>query len=501
MYSFCVLFFWCLCFKVIQTEASQWTVKVPSTVKGLPGSCVVIPCSFNYPDPSDRRISEFTGMWTEVSHQLIYHPDKSKVMQQYRGRTELLGDVRQKNCTLKMDPLQQSDQGPFYFRIEMADYEKYSYRDNPVSISMISELNTIHFSMEDKIVEGQNVSASCSVPHYCPTSPPVFTWNHPGQEHIQSQQLDDSQWKATSTLTFQPSITDNNKTLQCTATYKGGQHHQASRVLKVQYAPVNVKVEHKSDVKEGEDVRLRCSSDANPPASSYQWHSQTGALLHKGNSYTLLNVSRNTATLYCTAINRVGQGKSNPVGLNVLYAPEIKIASSCSSEADMMKCVCIAESKPPCMVQFVLSDRVLPSTIVEQHGSATIGTLQAEFGSSQVICLATNTLGNSNLTLSLPLNSKMQTLAIIIASGAGGILVMLLITIIIVKKCRGRSEDAPTPHMSTMKADKDVALPHYTATKRKERSFEDVHCSDIYANDPVYGNVETDWDDAIYANC
>lgn len=83
-------------------------------------------------------------------------------------------------------------------------------------------------------------------------------------------------------------------------------------------APVNVKVEYKSDVKEGEAVQLKCSSDAHPPASSYEWHNEIGVPQHQGNIY-VLNVSRRyTGALYCTANNTLGQGKSNPVKLNVL---------------------------------------------------------------------------------------------------------------------------------------------------------------------------------------
>lgn len=81
---------------------------------------------------------------------------------------------------------------------------------------------------------------------------------------------------------------------------------------------MNVKVGHKSDVIEGETVKLKCSSDANPTANSYKWHNETGAQLHQGSVYTLPNVSRHTGALYCTAINAVGRGKSNLVQLNVL---------------------------------------------------------------------------------------------------------------------------------------------------------------------------------------
>ncbi|XP_077951344.1 sialic acid-binding Ig-like lectin 14 isoform X5 [Gasterosteus aculeatus] len=395
--------------KLTQTIDQSWTVKVPSSVKGLPGSCVFIPCSFNYPD-TDKRITEFLGMWAIAPDQFIYHPDESKMIKEFQGRTELLGDVRQKNCSLKIDPLKSSDRGPFFFRIEMKGYDKFSYREQQTSIEMMN-------------------------------------------------------------------------------------------------APVNVNVEHKSDVMEGEAVPLNCSCDANPPAS-YQWHDETGAILHDGNAYKLPNVSRHTGALFCTAINDIGQRKSNPVLLNVLYMPEIKTASSCSSEADMVKCVCIAESQPVSMIHFVLSDRVLPRVKVEQHGTVTIGTLHAEFGSSRVVlCVANNTLGNANITLSLPVNCTMQNLYIVIASAAAGILVTVLIAVSVFKKCKnpyspskGKSANAQTRNIVPEKTDKDMALPHCSATKRKEKRYEDVHSDDIFDNDHLYGNMETDCDDTIYTN-
>ncbi|XP_030605115.1 myelin-associated glycoprotein-like [Archocentrus centrarchus] len=561
-------FFLYIYLKVTQTEASSWTINVPSTVKGLAGSCVVIPCSFNYPDPRGKAKS-FTGIWrTTEGVQVLYHQAESKTPEQHQSRTRFLGDISEKNCSLMIDSLQQNDRGPFYFRIEIGGYDSASYAKNKVSISMISEPNPIDFSVREEVKEGQTVSASCSVSHSCPKYPPAFHWSHSGEQRFQAQQLQNGQWMATSTLTFHPNHTDHNKPLQCKVTYRGGKHQETSKTLKAvssrfvkatsvnhrallasykvayqialckkphtiaeelilpaaldmvsvmlddasaaklktiplsndtvaRHAPVNVKVEYQSDVNEGETVNLKCSSDANP-VSSYEWHSETAALLYKGQNYTMLNVSRHSVeALYCTAINKEGRARSSLVQLNVLYAPDIKTSSKCSSYDGIIKCECIVESKPPSMVHFVLADRVLQSTKVEKHGSVITGTLQTDFGSFKLVhCLANNTLGNANLTLSLPVNDNMHL--IFITSGAGvSLLIILTATIVgVVKICRGRSGGASTSDFSTMKTHRHVEFPHYTPTKRKED--EDAHGNDIYTNNNVYGN--TDGDESIYAN-
>uniref|UniRef100_I3K7R1 Myelin-associated glycoprotein n=1 Tax=Oreochromis niloticus TaxID=8128 RepID=I3K7R1_ORENI len=489
-----LLFFICICVKVTQTEASSWTIDVPSSVKGLLGSCVVIPCSYNYPN---AKVQTFTGIWTNDGNQVIYHPTESKMLEQYRRRTKLLGDISKSNCSLMIENLQQNDGGPFHFRIELGGYNSFSYLNKKVSILMIREPNAIDFSAHEDIKEGQPVSASCSVFHSCPTYPPAFHWSHSGEQHFQAQKLHDGQWKATSILTFRSNRTDHNKLLQCRVTYHGGKHQETSKTLKVKYAPVNVKVEYQSDVNEGETAHLKCSSDANP-VSSYEWHSETGALLNKGQTYTMSNVSRHSEAVYCTAVNEEGRVRSSTVKLNVLYAPDIKSSSKCFSERGKVMCECIVESRPPSMLHFVLGDRVVQNSKVQTVGSVTTGTLQTDFGSFKFVhCLANNTLGNANLTLSLPLVDNMQN--IFIACGAGVIFLIVLIAtgVGVVKKCRGRSGETPTSDLGIMKAERSVELHHYAPTKRKE-DRKDMSCSDIYANDHVYGN--TDCDESIYNN-
>ncbi|XP_055759021.1 nectin-1-like [Salvelinus fontinalis] len=120
-----------------------------------------------------------------------------------------------------------------------------------------------------------------------------------------------------SSLTFTPSITDHNQSLVCTAEHRGGKTVKRSKTLNVKYAPVDVKVEEVSSVKEGDSVELRCSSDSNPAAHSYRWQNSRGPLPTTGPTITLENVTRLTEALYCTDINTEGQGHSSSLKLNV----------------------------------------------------------------------------------------------------------------------------------------------------------------------------------------
>ncbi|XP_034017829.1 myelin-associated glycoprotein-like isoform X2 [Thalassophryne amazonica] len=411
----------CLGSKGIQAEPLPWTATVPSSIKGLPGSCVVIPCIFSYPEPQNP-VTHFSGIWMDHM-KFIYHPVGSQMMQEYSGRTELLGDPTVKNCSLKIDPLQLSDTGPFYFRVEIGDHDKYSYKESAVSIAMIDDLNPIRFSVDKEVVMGRLVTASCTVTHSCPTSPPVFTWNHPGKHKFHSQQLEGGQWEATSLLTFDPTRADHHMLLQCDVTYKGGRHQQSSKVLTVQ------------------------------------------------------------------------------------YAPEIKTASTCSSDKTMVTCTCIAESSPPSTVHFLLSVIILPNVTVETHGSLTFATLRQHFESSGFVqCLANNTLGSANVTLSILVHDEMKNIYTGVAIGVPVAAVILLVVVLLIKS-RGRPAQQST--LQVMGSDKPQRPPQYTtapSSQRKERRKDNDrkdNKSAIDTNDCIYNNMEVEVGgnyDEIYAN-
>ncbi|XP_038833426.1 B-cell receptor CD22-like [Salvelinus fontinalis] len=504
----------CFWLGVMGVDASSWTAEVPKSVSGLQGSCIVIPCSFNYPEP-EKKSSKITAIWFKDTHEVIYHPDSTNIIKDYRGRTELVGDLRQKNCSLRIDPLHHSDKGPFHFRIEMEDHNKYSYKEDTVSIAVSSSPDPLSLSVREEVKVGEVVSAFCSVSHSCPSDSPLLTWSHSGRHSVQSQQLTNAQWQVTSSLTFSPSSTDHNQSLVCTAEHRGGKTVKRSKTLNVKYAPVDVKVEEVSSVKEGDSVELRCSSDSNPAAHSYRWQNSRGPLPTTGPTITLENVTRLTEALYCTAINSEGQGHSSSLKLNVEYPPEIKVGSACTSDISMVTCLCIVDSEPPATVEWSLPDGPLPnrpSTRVERHGSVTMVTLQRALGFSETFhCHARNTQGNATLSFTVSTNDKKLMLYVSIGIAALVVVVILIpMSACLLNKKGGRSHrDSPVTCKQEVDTAKCASSDPSTSRKEQKDASNEIH-TNYYTNDHLYGNMVTEkdgdpyecegGDDSVYGN-
>ncbi|XP_056330065.1 myelin-associated glycoprotein-like [Danio aesculapii] len=204
-------------------------------------------------------------------------------------------------------------------------------------------------SVEDELTSGEQVSATCAVSHSCPSDLPQVTWSHQGSHSGPSQPQDHGQWKLTSySLTFTPSREDHNTRLNCTADFKG-KTVTGYKTLTVKYPPYNVKVVTGPPVKENESVTLTCSSDSNPPATSYEWFSLNKTLVAKGSSYQLMKVSRHTEAISCTAINTEGRNSSKPHQINVLYPPfNVKVVTGPPvKENDSVTLTCSSDSNPP----------------------------------------------------------------------------------------------------------------------------------------------------------
>ncbi|KAJ8332801.1 hypothetical protein SKAU_G00416970 [Synaphobranchus kaupii] len=252
-------------------------------------------------------------------------------------------------------------------------------------------------SVSGELKAGKAVIASCSVSHSCPSGLPHLTWNHTGTLIVQSEQLTNGQWRVTSNLTFTAANSDNNKRLTCTAEYQHNTSEQRSKILNVKYAPASVEVETESTVvREGDTVELRCSSDSNPPAHSYQWYNITGTLLSEEKTYKLHNVSRRNTAFYCAAINTEGHKNSTPVKISVEYAPasvEVETESTVVREGDTVELRCSSDSNPPAHSYQWYN---ITGTLLSEEKTYKLHNVSRRI--TAFYCAATNTEGHKNST-------------------------------------------------------------------------------------------------------
>ncbi|TMS11328.1 Myelin-associated glycoprotein [Larimichthys crocea] len=190
---------------------------VPFRFSALTDSCVVIPCSFQY----EEDVPLTRGIWSKKTGGIVYHNGRSQVLDHFKDRTRLLGDLNEGNCSLEIDNIKPFDNGPFCFHAEKGN-DKYRFNNSCVFIVMKASLEKPVMTQVPKEVEaGSTISVSCSVTHTCPSHPPVFSWSVPNLTSAVSHTgLPGSRgsWETTSTITFMAAGGDGEKSLTCTAT-------------------------------------------------------------------------------------------------------------------------------------------------------------------------------------------------------------------------------------------------------------------------------------------
>lgn len=114
-------------------------LEVPESVTVQEGLCVFVPCTFFYPRHTFIKISLARGYWfREGDNPLRDAPVATndparQVREETRGRFRLLGNPREKNCSLSIRDARRRDSGSYFFRVEET-MMKYNYKDPPLSV-------------------------------------------------------------------------------------------------------------------------------------------------------------------------------------------------------------------------------------------------------------------------------------------------------------------------------------------------------------------------------
>uniref|UniRef100_A0A3Q1G9A6 Ig-like domain-containing protein n=1 Tax=Acanthochromis polyacanthus TaxID=80966 RepID=A0A3Q1G9A6_9TELE len=204
--------------------SGEWRAHVVKTLDALVSSCVVVPCSFTYPGGNLPNF-RLRGIWHRRDEwdEIIYNEDNTKILDNFKGRTQMLGHLGQNNCTLEIVDIKDHDNGPFCFRIEPVRTEdnilaKFSFVEECV------EFNTLPPTLNHPLraIEGQPYTVTCSIFHTCPSHWPKLSWTgRSGEVREYHKDIRYGNWETQSILTFVPEEKDDHSEITCTAEFFG----------------------------------------------------------------------------------------------------------------------------------------------------------------------------------------------------------------------------------------------------------------------------------------
>ncbi|XP_078391569.1 B-cell receptor CD22-like [Cetorhinus maximus] len=301
----------------------KWGVDAPKSVRGVEGTCLVIPCTFRYEiQRSSDTLVRIAWLHEDKIHgnQVINSSGKSDA--QFQGRTKFLGDWRKnRDCTLQIENLQERDKGLYHFRMEVSYGHKYS---DPVgvTIDIANASSLIAISPMSDIKEGEQANIVCSVKFLCPGFLQWYDFEGLNKSTISNiSGIALNGWATGRGLSFIPSYKDNERTLRCGIRTAKGEVHKKSFTLNVQYAPKLVYVDSPqySPTSYIRSVSLTCVvSTSNPPVSMYRWKKVTGASASQIATTQILRKLQEHETYRCEASNSVGITTSDDVSIATL---------------------------------------------------------------------------------------------------------------------------------------------------------------------------------------
>uniref|UniRef100_A0A3Q3BMI5 B-cell receptor CD22 n=2 Tax=Kryptolebias marmoratus TaxID=37003 RepID=A0A3Q3BMI5_KRYMA len=381
------------------------------------GLCVVIPCSFT----TGYYFSPTNVVWFKceatkkkcVDSDIIFHTTNfNKVQTTFKGRVSLLEpDLDQRNCSIIINDLQESDSGLYQLRVNGF----LNYLSNGITFPSRSAVFVRGLSKKPSVViplltEGQQTNLTCTAPGLCSGSRPEITWTWRGNGESSSQitenitdfhteDLTPFTQRHSSTLTFNPSSEHHGTNITCKVSFTGGITTEETVMLNVSYVK-EVKITGDTSVREGETLNLTCSVDSFPP-SDVMWakfgtenllqnDSSTHLQEEQGiSSVSISNVTLDVSGLYICTAKHGNKTLSKTVNITVPYKREPQIIGNLSlKEGDDLNLTCTAESFPPSVISWIRNS-VRGIYLHNDTGSATlfISNVTAE-DSGRYICTA-----------------------------------------------------------------------------------------------------------------
>ncbi|XP_056330053.1 sialoadhesin-like [Danio aesculapii] len=230
-------------------------VRMPGKIHGLKGSCLVIPCSFNFRSNPPKNPRVVWYQWVYTGYPLVYDPlEENKVIEKFRGKTDLYGNSSG-DCSLLIKNLEQSHHGEkLYTGINSNKFHEVT---STVLVDTRPHLPSISISGGEKM--GDKITVTCSASHTCPYSKPNITLNGiEGSDRINEECSEDGQCR--NTLTRTGVVKAENTTFECSVTHHGGINTSAAKDKSALCVHQNITIEPAiADVSEDVEQNFTCT--------------------------------------------------------------------------------------------------------------------------------------------------------------------------------------------------------------------------------------------------
>uniref|UniRef100_A0A8D0C6W0 Myelin associated glycoprotein n=1 Tax=Salvator merianae TaxID=96440 RepID=A0A8D0C6W0_SALMN len=394
--------------------AGPWSAWMPEHMSAFEGTCVVIPCRFNYPD--ELRPSAVHGIWYFNSPYpknyppVVYKSRTNIVHESFVGRSRLLGELNFRNCTLQLSRLSPELTGKYYFRGDLGGYNQYTYPQH-CNLEIINKPTIV---TPPEIVEGSEVELSCIVPDNCPEMKPIITWtNYEGlAEHSIYARVEEesSTWSLTSLLKFMPSRENDGREVGCKVTYTNTTFEfDGSSTLDVKFPPRIVQANASVEVLQGSQIMLVCSVDSSPTAL-ISWLREDKVLQEDvGGNLTLYldNITYLEDGIYTCITENIYGSDNHSLALSVLYAPWKPVVNSSvvAVEGEPVTILCSSQSNPEPMITITKDKKPMAMGVYQNQVALEFESVTHE-DDGEYWCTAENQFGQSstpfNLTIEFP---------------------------------------------------------------------------------------------------
>ncbi|CAJ1062781.1 sialoadhesin-like isoform X1 [Xyrichtys novacula] len=387
---------------------------LPKTIEVLKGSCVTIPCSFDIETRFKSNLdSTCIAKWNQGSYDgpFVFH---SSDPQQSSIGGKLTGVLTRKDCSTTLNNMQPQHSNEYFFRVECNNGLRYNFRDGTRILVKERPPRPTLTPSTLEVKEGTAVRLTCSAPAPCLSLPPTLTWT-PSLGEVQEterENLDKTKVKM-SVVNFYASHLQHRQKISCTAVYRKQDGSTESSVdsltAEITYSPkeTTVVVSPSGPVKEGSNVTLACSSRASPAVQNYNWYRVDGSQeITIGTGQVIdFTASRESVSLFCTAQNDLGAGRSNVSHVDVQFAPQILPSSDCNKTVDQVKCSCKTSGNPPPTLHWYLDELPVNTSgqseirYVPENGTnvSLITVSQAQWRDHTLLCRSSNSLGSATL--------------------------------------------------------------------------------------------------------